>query len=186
MGWAIWQNWAFSRGAGRTGSALTLAQKSNHINKWNKYKCESGWITHSYRFSEPDVIPVFSTYKMCGSGCKCSPMHTNHHTARIHNHSSPHFPSPHTFPLSTGAIKIVFELLHHRIEQFSSFQLVFASSAPAASRGCSMKQADSGGQSFSQLLVQTLDLTPLKRLQLGDLLHVSKQKMQWQNIHKPS
>ncbi len=95
-------------------------------------------------------------------------MHTIHHIS----HLSPYHPDPHTFSLC-GGVEIVFELLHHWIEQFSSLQLVLAGPAPAATWGCSMKQADIGGQRFAQLLVQTLNLISLERLQLRDLLHVS-------------
>lgn len=44
-----------------------------------------------------------------------------------------------------------------------------------------MKQADIGGQCFAQLLVQMLNLIPLERLQLRDLLHVSSEKAQGKN-----
>ena len=94
---------------------------------------------------------------------------------------SPHHPNPHTFLLSTGGVEIISELLHHRVEQFSSFQLVLAGSAPPASWWNGMKQADIGRQRFSQLIVQTLNLTPLECLQLRDLLHVSINQSQEEN-----
>ena len=127
------------------------------------------------RFSEPDAIPVFSTCVLFRVK-NALPYTQNHHI----NHLSPRHPNPHTFPLC-GGVKIVFELLHHWIEQFSSLQLVFAGPAPAATGGCGMKQADVGGQRFAQLRVEMFYLTSLERLQLRDLLHVSSEKVQRKN-----
>lgn len=87
-----------------------------------------------------------------------------------------HCTNLHTFLFSTSTVQVISELLHHWVEQFSSFQLVFAGSAPSTRWGSSMKQANVGWQGFPQLLVQMFNLTPLESLKLRDLFHVSRKK----------
>lgn len=116
VGRAIWQNWTFSWRAGRTGSTLTCVQKKEKEKRKER---------HSDSFS-PHTPTVFSTwhhpcvFRLTTSKCLLQTLQILSHTHNHHiNHLSTHQPNPHTFPLSSS-VKIVFKLLHHWIEQFSS------------------------------------------------------------------
>lgn len=122
MGRSIRHNWTFSWGAGWTGSTFTLRGRGD-------YKCVSMHESSNHAF-----LRFFWIWQTSHRLQMCPCKHHHHQINQFR----------HTLPLSR-CVEIILQLLHHWIEQFPSFQLVFAGSAPASTGGCGVKQANIRG-----------------------------------------